>query len=174
MKSAFHSTQNSRNFCWYITLNGPFRFGPTRIFETTFESGPLWPVRLSRSVGPKCPFPFDTIVVPRTALLYPTYKNNNQTRGVLGRVCATGMYRSVGHVKFPKFQIGIFVEWKAPEIMWCDLPLKRISFAVWIVTLAPIQIFWYFAPSSMSFSGSFYVSVKLPTYPSPKPKFCPK
>ena len=138
------------------------------------ERCPFWPFRSFRSVGPKCPFPFDTIVVPRTALLYPTYKNNNQTRGFLGRVCVTGMYRSVGHVKFPKCQIGIFVEWKAPEIMWCDLPLKRISFAVWLVTLAPIQIFWYFAPSSMSFSGSFYVSVKLPTYPSPKPKFCPK
>ena len=25
-----------------------------------------------------------------------------------------------------------------------------------------------------SFSGSFYVSGKLPTYPSPKPTFCPK
>ena len=24
------------------------------------------------------------------------------------------MYRSFGHVKFPKFQTGIFVEWKAP------------------------------------------------------------
>ena len=30
-------------------------------------------------------------------------------------VCATGMYRSIGHVKFPKFQTGIFVEWKAPR-----------------------------------------------------------
>ena len=27
---------------------------------------------------PKCPFPFDKIVVPRTALLYPAYKNNNK------------------------------------------------------------------------------------------------
>ena len=36
-----------------------------------------------------------------------------QTRGGLGRVCATGMYRSIEHVKFPKFQTGIFVEWQA-------------------------------------------------------------
>ena len=35
------------------------------------------------------------------------------TPGGLGRVCATGMYRSIEHVKFPKFQTGIFVEWKA-------------------------------------------------------------
>ena len=42
--------------------------------------------------------------------LYPAYKKNNQTRGGLGRVCATGMYRSIGHVKFPKFQTGIFAE----------------------------------------------------------------
>ena len=26
-----------------------------------------------RSVGPKCPFPFDKIAVPSTALLYPAY-----------------------------------------------------------------------------------------------------
>ena len=38
--------------------------------------------------------------------------HNNKTRGGLGRVCATGMYRSIEHVKFPKFQTGIFVEWK--------------------------------------------------------------
>ena len=31
------------------------------------------------------------IVVLSTVLLYPAYKNNNQTRGGLGRVCATGM-----------------------------------------------------------------------------------
>ena len=39
----------------------------------------------------------------------------NQTHGGLGRVCATGMYRSSEHVEFPKFQTGIFVEWKAPQ-----------------------------------------------------------
>ena len=37
---------------------------------------------------------------PSPALLYPAYKNNNQTCGGLGRVCATGMYRSIA--KFPK------------------------------------------------------------------------
>ena len=41
--------------------------------------------------------------------------HNNKTRGGLGRVCGTGMYRSIEHVKFPKFQTGIFVEWKAPK-----------------------------------------------------------
>ena len=61
----------------------------------------------------KFPFPFDKIVVPSTALLYPAYKNNNQTHGGLGRVCATRMYCSIGQMKFPKFQTGIFVEWKA-------------------------------------------------------------
>ena len=66
--------------------------------------------------GPKCPVPFDKIVVPSTALSYPAYKNNNQTRDGLGRVCATGMYRSTRHVEFPKFQTGIFVEWKAPVV----------------------------------------------------------
>ena len=40
-----------------------------------------------------CPFPFVKFVVLSTALLcllYPAYKNNNQTY-----VCATGMYREM-------------------------------------------------------------------------------
>ena len=49
-------------------------------------------------------------VYPNAALLYPAYKHNTQTCGGLGGVCATGMYHSIGHMKFPKFQTGIFVE----------------------------------------------------------------
>ena len=73
-----------------IKRNRPFRFGPTGMFGASFEGGPLWPVWLFRSVGPKCPFPFDKIAVPRIALCYPACKiackNNNQTLGGLGRV----------------------------------------------------------------------------------------
>ena len=91
--------------------SGPFRFDLTGIFRTTFEGSPLL---LAWSPGPghfgrkkmKCPFSFDKIVV----LLYSAYKKNNQTCGGLGQVCAIGMYRSIGHVEFPKFQTGIFVE----------------------------------------------------------------
>ena len=75
-KGAFHSTQNSRNFGWFIKWNGPFRFGPTEIFGTSFEvfeGGPLWPVWSLRSVGPKCRFPFAKIVVPSTALFHPVW-----------------------------------------------------------------------------------------------------
>ena len=36
------------------------------------------------SVGPKSPFPFDTVVDHSTAFLYLAYKNNNQTCGGLG------------------------------------------------------------------------------------------
>ena len=108
VKGAFHSTQNSGNFGWYIKWNGQFRFGPTGIFGTSFDSGPLWPVWSFRSVGQKRSFPFDKIIIPSTALLYPAYKNNNQTRGGLGRVCANRMYRSTGDVEFPKFQTAIF------------------------------------------------------------------
>ena len=39
-----------------------------------------WSGHFGRSVGPKCPFAFDKTVVPSTALLYPAYKNNNQTQ----------------------------------------------------------------------------------------------
>ena len=38
-------------------------------------------------------------------------------RGGLGQVCATGMYRSIGQVEFPKLQTGIFVEWKALSVL---------------------------------------------------------
>ena len=69
-----------------------------------------------RSVGPKCSFPFDKIVVPSTALLYPACKNNNQAHGGFGQVCATRMYRSIGHMEFPKFQTKIFLEQKGPQV----------------------------------------------------------
>ena len=42
--------------------------------------------------------------------------HNDKTRGGLGRICATGTYRSTERVKFPKFQTEIFVEWKAPLV----------------------------------------------------------
>ena len=125
-----HSTQNSGHFGWCIKWNGPFGFGPTGVFGISFEGSPLRPIWSFWLAGPKCPFPFDKIVVSSTALLYPAYNNNNQTRGGLGRVCATGMYRSTGHVEFPKFQIGIFVEWKVPNISnsrlgrYSDKPLR--------------------------------------------------
>ena len=48
--------------------------------------------------------------------------HNNKTRGGLGRVCATGMYRSIEHMRFPKFQTGIFAEWKAPPKRWALFP----------------------------------------------------
>ena len=110
----FSFSSKFRNFRLEIKWRGPFRFGPTGIFGTTFEGGPLWLVWSFLSVGPKCPFPFDKIVGPSTALLNPAYKNSNQTRGGLGRVCVTGMYRSIGHVEFSKFQTGIFAKWIAP------------------------------------------------------------
>ena len=34
----------SGNFGWYIKWKGPFRFGLTELFGTSFEGGPLWPV----------------------------------------------------------------------------------------------------------------------------------
>ena len=79
-KGFFHSIQNSRNFGWYIKWNRFFWFGPTGIFGTRFEGGPLWLVWSFQSVGLKSPFPFDEMVVTSTALLFPAYKNNNWTR----------------------------------------------------------------------------------------------
>ena len=44
-------------------------------------------------------------------------EGTNKTRGGLGRVCATGMYRSIEHVKFPKFQTGILLNGKRPRFL---------------------------------------------------------
>ena len=54
------------------------------------------------------------IVVSSTALLYPAYKNKNVAKREL--VCAAGMYLSIRHVEFPKFQTGLFVECKGPRM----------------------------------------------------------
>ena len=109
--------------CWIPSRN---QFGTVHQMERTIS---VWSDRNIRDqlwrwstltnlvilVGPKCPFPFYKIVVPSTALLYPSYESNNQTRGGLAcRVCATEMYPSIGPVKFPKFQTEVFVEWKTP------------------------------------------------------------
>ena len=62
--------------------------------------------------------------------MYPAYKNNNQTRGgyIVGRVCATGMYRSIGHMELPKLQTGIFVEWKATYQLTVQIPNNRCGY----------------------------------------------
>ena len=39
----------------------------------------------------------------------------------MGQVCATGMYHSPGHVKFPKFKTGISGEWKVPRDYYIDI-----------------------------------------------------
>ena len=82
----------------------------TSIFRTNFEGGPFLLVWSFQLVGPKCPFPFEKIAAPSTALLYPAYKNNNQMCGSLGQVFTTHLA-----VEFWKFQTGFFVEWKAPR-----------------------------------------------------------
>ena len=54
--------------------------------------------------------------------------HNTKMRSGLGRVSAAGMYRSIEHVKFPKFQTGIFVERKVPEI-YLPLACKVVLFS---------------------------------------------
>ena len=49
------------------------------------------------------PFHLSKLLSPVPLFWYPAYKNNNQKRGGLVRVCATGMHRFIGYVEFPKF-----------------------------------------------------------------------
>ena len=69
------------------------------------------------------------ILVGRTEmsqlLFPPAYKNNKQTRWGFGRVCATGMCRSIGHIEFPKFPIGIQSCWMESAVwLWIWPPLS--------------------------------------------------
>ena len=70
-------------------------------------------VRSFRSVRRKCSFPFDNIVVPNTALLYPVYKYNCQMAVAWVGFCATGMYRSIGLVEFSEISNRNFRHGKA-------------------------------------------------------------
>ena len=79
--------------------NGTDQFGSVRL---EYLGTPLKVVHFDRSghFGRSdriVSFHFDKIGFPSTAILYLPYKDNNQTRGGLGRVCANGMYRSIGH-----------------------------------------------------------------------------
>ena len=83
-----------------------FRFGPTGIFGTTFA--PLQVVHFDRSAhfgrsDRNVPFHLTKLLSPVPLFFIPltrprASKNNNQMRGGLGWVRATGMYRSIGHV----------------------------------------------------------------------------
>ena len=85
-----------------------FRFGPTGIFGTTFA--PLQVVHFDRSAhfgrsDRNVPFHLTTLLSPVPLFFIPltrprASKNNNQMRGGLGWVRATGMYRSIGHVSW--------------------------------------------------------------------------
>ena len=66
---------------------------------------------------------------------------NNKTRDGLGRVCATGMYRSNEHVKFPKFQTGIFGEWKAPLQKEMNEEFEVITVTVSLAATANVFMF---------------------------------
>ena len=101
--------------------NGTDQYGSVRL---EYLRTPLKAVHFDRSghFGRSdriVPFHCDKIVFPSTALLCPPYKDNNQKRGGLGRVCANGMYRSIGHLGTYR----IFVEWKAPEMSNLYSPL---------------------------------------------------
>ena len=113
----FHSVQNSGNFGQKPNVTDHFGsvrpeyLGPALKVDH-FEA----PNHSSWSSG-NVLFPFGKIAFSTTFLLHSAYKNNNQMRGGLGRICAARMYRSIGYVEFPKFHTGSFVEWKAPQAL---------------------------------------------------------
>ena len=65
------------------------------------------------------------------------------------------MYRSIGHVEFPKFQTGIFVDWKAPFLSLVALKGKREKDKVeirerrWSISISPNSLLDDFMQASV-------------------------
>ena len=145
---AFRSARKFRNFPLEIKWNGPFRFGPTGIFVTTFEGGPVHFDRsaghFGRSVGQNCPFPFDKIVVPAVPLFCILLTRTITKRAVawVGFVqpeCAVplGMWNFRNFkpefllkVKRPRFHslVDICRSWKGCRSKTQRLPMNRLHF----------------------------------------------
>ena len=78
------------------------------------------------------------IVVSSTALLHlaSAYRNNNQTRSCLGRVCAMGMFHCIRHVEFPKFLLNDKKMYLINKIMHTLLYRNVISsYLVFVIVL---------------------------------------
>ena len=54
------------------------------------------------------------LLSPVPLFCIPAYKNKNIAKREV--VCAAGMYLSIRHVEFPKFQTGLFVECNGPRM----------------------------------------------------------
>ena len=104
------SDQNIRGQLWRLsTWTGQvISVGPTEmplsIWQNLLSPVPLFSILLTR-------------IITKRAVAY-----------VVGRVCATGMYRSIGHVELPKLQTGIFVEWKATYQLTVQIPNNRYGY----------------------------------------------
>ena len=66
------------------------------------------------SIVPKCPFPFDKIVVRSTAPLSPADNYNNQTRGWLGSGLCNRDVLFDQACEMSEFSQANFFEWKVP------------------------------------------------------------
>ena len=111
------------------TSNGTDHFGLVR----PEYSGPALKVvhfdrsgHFGRSVGPKCPFPFDKIVVPSTALLYPAYKRTITT----GAVAWVGSMQpectiTLGTWNFRNFKPKFLLNGKRPLLLMKNFPFQK-------------------------------------------------
>ena len=84
--------------------HGPFRLGPTAILGTTLEGGLHWdrPGHFCRSYR-NVPFHLTKLLSAVPLLWVLLTSTITKRAGGLGRVCATGMYRSIRLVKCPTF-----------------------------------------------------------------------
>ena len=110
------SDRNIRDQLWrWSTLTGLVISVGISHFFWKFSSGTnrrnvfdLTPNRKFRKFWLNGKRPLSKLLSPVPLFCILLTRLNNQTHGGLGRVCATGMYRSNGHVEFPKFQTEFF------------------------------------------------------------------
>ena len=131
-QGTFHSTQNCRKFRLVHQMERTISVLSYRnIRDQLWRSSTL--TGLARHFGPKYPFLFDKLLspVPLFCILVTRIITKRAVAWVWAWVCATWMYRSIWHLKFPKFQS---VEWKAP-------PNSTVRPTGWVIGLHPLTLF---------------------------------
>ena len=141
----FHSTQNSRKFRLVNQMERTISVWSDRnirdqLWRWSTLTGPVISVgrtEMSRSIWPNL---LSTVPLFRILLTRTITKRAVAWVGFVQQKCT----RSPGHVEFPKFQTGIFVEWKAPMITrdprsWYKPSTIRLLPTFWLIDICRIS-----------------------------------
>ena len=129
-KGSFHSTQNSGNFSCYIKWKRSFWFGPTRIFRTSFEGGPIW---LVWSFWPDRNVPFHSTKLLSRVLLFYVLLTRTITKCAVAWVGSvqTECTMPLGTWNFQSFKLEFLLNGKCPKSPLCS----KISIPQFCITV---------------------------------------